>query len=51
MDTNNSAASDTAVMNKINLTDIIEDMFLVLTQKEKEVIVKRFSLDNEPKQT
>jgi sigma-70-like protein len=35
----------------INLTDIIEDMFLVLTQKEKEVIVKRFCLDNKPKQT
>lgn len=51
MDTNNSVATDTAVMNKINLTDIIEDMFLVLTQKEKEVIIKRFSLDNEPKQT
>lgn len=35
----------------INLTDVIEDMFLVLTQKEKEVIVKRFCLDNKPKQT
>ena len=26
-------------------------MFLVLTTKEKEVIIKRFSLDNKPKQT
>ncbi|HMR01443.1 MAG TPA: sigma factor-like helix-turn-helix DNA-binding protein, partial [Candidatus Gracilibacteria bacterium] len=35
----------------MNLTEIIEDMFLVLTSKEKEVIIKRFSLDNKPKQT
>lgn len=38
-------------MEKINLTEIIEDMFLVLTNKEKEVIIKRFSLDDQPKQT
>ncbi len=36
---------------KINLTEIVEDMFLVLTEKEKEVIIRRFSLDNGPKQT
>lgn len=36
---------------KINLTDIMEDMFMVLTPKEKEVIVKRFSLDNQPRMT
>ncbi len=36
---------------KINLSDIIEEMFLVLTNKEKDVIVKRFSLDNKPKRT
>lgn len=36
---------------KINLTDVIEEMFLVLTNKEKDVIVKRFSLDNKPKRT
>lgn len=46
-----SANSDTAQLEKINLTEIIEDMFLVLTAKEKEVIIKRFSLDNKPKQT
>jgi hypothetical protein len=38
-------------LDKINLTDVIEDMFLVLTPKEKEVIIKRFCLDNKPKQT
>lgn len=46
-----SGQSDTAQIEKINLTEIIEDMFLVLTPKEKEVIIKRFSLDNKPKQT
>jgi len=36
---------------KINLADVVEDMFMVLTSKEKDVIVKRFSLDNKPKRT
>jgi len=34
-----------------NLKEVIEDMFLVLTEKEKDVIIKRFSLDNKPRQT
>lgn len=42
-----SAASDI----QVNLTEIIEEMFLVLTSKEKEVVVKRFSLNNRPRQT
>lgn len=41
----------TSIIEKMNLTEIIEDMFLVLTPKEKEVIIKRFSLDNKPKLT
>ncbi len=36
---------------KINLNQILEEIFLVLTSKEKEVIVKRFSLDSKPRQT
>lgn len=36
---------------KLNLAKILEDIFLVLTSKEKEVIIKRFSLNNEPRQT
>lgn len=36
---------------KINLIKILEDIFLVLTPKEKEVIIKRFSLNNEPRYT
>lgn len=35
----------------IDLAKILEDIFLVLTPKEKEVIIKRFSLNNEPRQT
>lgn len=35
----------------INLSEIIEEMFLVLTNKEKDVIVQRFSLDNKPRRT
>jgi len=35
----------------LNLQDIIEDLFMVLSQKEKDVIIKRFSLDNQPKLT
>lgn len=53
MDTNQLSQALTALksLGKIDLSEIIEDMFLVLTTKEKEVIVKRFSLDNKPKQT
>lgn len=55
MDTNQTSQTGGTVTNtaaeKLNLSEIIEDMFLVLTPKEKEVIIKRFSLDNKPKQT
>jgi len=55
MDNNQFSSSTgvagTKVTGKLNLTEVIEDMFMVLTTKEKEVIIKRFSLDNKPKQT
>ena len=35
----------------LNLKEVIDDMFLVLTEKEKDVIIKRFSLNNKPRQT
>jgi hypothetical protein len=35
----------------LNLTDVIQEMFLVLTTKEKDVITQRFSLDDKPKRT
>lgn len=38
-------------IKKLNLSEVLEDMFLVLSQKEKDVIVKRFSLNNKPKMT
>ena len=34
-----------------SLSDIVEDLFMVLTTKEKDVIVQRFSLDNKPRRT
>lgn len=37
--------------HRTSLATIMEDMFMVLTPKEKEVIIKRFSLDNQPRQT
>jgi DNA-directed RNA polymerase sigma subunit (sigma70/sigma32) len=37
--------------NDLNLKEVIDDMFLVLTDKEKDVIIKRFSLNNKPRQT
>jgi hypothetical protein len=55
MDTSNTTMQNqsgaAAGATKMNLSEIIEDMFMVLTSKEKEVIIKRFSLDNKPKQT
>ena len=44
-------STEQLLLDKINLTEVIEDMFMVLTTKEKDVIVKRFCLDNKPKQT
>lgn len=46
-----SSSIDSPITGKLNLTEIIEDMFMVLTPKEKEVIIKRFSLDNKPRLT
>ncbi|MBI4127348.1 hypothetical protein HY463_01425 [Candidatus Peregrinibacteria bacterium] len=36
---------------KLNLMEVIEDMFMVLSEKERDVVVKRFSLDNKERQT
>jgi len=36
---------------KINLNEILEEIFMVLTAKEKDVVVKRFSLNSKPRQT
>lgn len=39
------------ILQAINLKTVIEDLFLVLTDKEREVIVRRFSLNEKPRQT
>jgi DNA-directed RNA polymerase delta subunit len=36
---------------QMNLNDVLEDIFMVLSDKEKDIIVQRFSLDNKPKRT
>lgn len=36
---------------KLNLMEVIEDMFMVLSEKEREVVIRRFSLDSKEKQT
>jgi len=37
--------------DSLNLKSVLDEMFLVLTEKERDVITKRFSLNNKPKQT
>lgn len=44
-------ASLSTMQQSLNLQTVLEDLFLVLTNKEKDIIIKRFSLNNEPKQT
>ena len=44
-------ASASVSTGKLNLAEILEDMFMVLTTKEKDVVVKRFSLNNKARQT
>src|SRR3989338_1188988 len=46
----NALKTNTPIL-KLNLTEIIEDIFMVLTEKEKEVVVQRFSLDNKERRT
>ena len=49
--TDGATAVQTDTAHTVNLKEILEDIFLVLTEKEKHVIVKRFCLDNQPRQT
>jgi hypothetical protein len=46
-----TSVSEKGLVLNLNLGGIIEDMFMVLTDKEKEVVVKRFSLDNKERRT
>lgn len=47
-DTNNNIAGESQTLD---LSSILEEIFMVLTNKEKDVITQRFSLDNKPKRT
>ena len=38
-------------ISEVNLAEVLEELFMVLTAKEKEVMVKRFSLNLKPRQT
>jgi DNA-directed RNA polymerase delta subunit len=42
---------DTTTLFEVDLKTVIDEMFLVLTEKEKEVVIRRFSLNEGPKQT
>lgn len=53
---NNTMGGSTVVtpwipLSQINLQTAVEDMMLVLNVKEKEVLVRRFSLQNNPRET
>lgn len=41
----------TTASQSLDLAQVIEEMFMVLTDKERNVIVQRFSLDNKPRRT
>lgn len=42
---------NTTPIANVDLKTVIDDMFLILTDKEKEVVIRRYSLNNKPKQT
>jgi len=46
-----SSPSTYSSWNKLALNDVIEEMFMVLTDKEREVLIRRYSLHNQPKET
>lgn len=48
---NDLTKSSTQNLPELDLQRIIEDLFLVLSGKEKEVIIKRFSIHDGPRQT
>ena len=37
--------------SNLDLHEIVENMFMVLTDKEKEVVVRRYSLNNQQRET
>ncbi len=51
MTVHNAFAKGGGTIKEVNLAEVLEELFMVLTEKEKEVVVKRFSLDSKPRQT
>lgn len=47
----NTYKTTTATKQDLDLSQVVEDMFMVLLDKEREVIVKRFSLDGQGRET
>lgn len=43
--------AQTSNVSEFDLGKMVEEMFMVLTEKEQDVITRRFSLNNQPKQT
>ena len=48
---NQSGYTQTVSIEEVNLAEVLEELFMILSDKEKHVIVKRFSLDSKPKST
>jgi DNA-directed RNA polymerase delta subunit len=44
-------SSNASNVSEFDLGKMVEEMFMVLTEKEQDVITRRFSLNNQPKQT
>src|SRR5690606_23299560 len=44
-------SSNATNVSEFDLGKMVEEMFMVLTEKEQDVITRRFSLNNQPKQT
>ncbi|HLC75790.1 MAG TPA: sigma factor-like helix-turn-helix DNA-binding protein [Candidatus Peribacterales bacterium] len=51
MSTSSSATTGDAIKLQLSLQDMVSDLFLVLTEKEREVVKRRFSLTGQSRQT
>lgn len=49
--TTSFAGTQQVNLAEFDLAKMVEEMFMVLTEKEQDVITRRFSLNNQPKQT
>ena len=49
--TSSNSSSSSNFGQTLNLNEVIEDMFMVLTDKERDVVIRRYSLNNQPRET